>query len=381
MKVCVIGSGWRFTSGISYYTCRLATTLSAEFDVSAVLMRRLIPRRFYPGRDRVGQPVHELAYPDTVSVFDGVDWYWLPSIAQAVAFLRRERPDVLVLQWWTGAVLHSYLALAVVARRFGARVVIEFHETQDTGEAGRFGAARYLRALGARLIARADAFVVHSQFDQERILAAWPVGDRPVSVIPHGPFDHHAAGDDAQLEPVESDVTTVLFFGTIRPYKGLEHLVEAFSALPAPAASRLRLLVVGETWEGWTRPLELIAQSPHRDRITLVNRYVRDDEVARFFEQSDAVVLPYTRSSASGPLHIAMAHGRPVVLSDVGGLRDGAEGYDGITWVPPADVEALGAALRALPALRGKRYADPRSWGHTLRSYDKIFAELPGGTR
>jgi glycosyltransferase involved in cell wall biosynthesis len=138
----------------------------------------------------------------------------------------------------------------------------------------------------------------------------------------------------------------------------------------------MRLTVVGETWEGWTGPLQMIANTRHRDRITLVNRYVHDDEVARYFDAADAVALPYTRSSASGPLHIAMAAGLPIVLTDVGGLRTAAEGYKGVSWVPPSDPEALRAALVALPARRGERYQDPRSWDDTIAVYEKLLAAV-----
>src|SRR4051794_33658394 len=131
-RVLVVGSGWHFLSGISYYTCRLSNALSERYEVGAILMRRLLPRRLYPGRVRVGKRLSDLRYAPGVRVFDGIDWFGPPSLLAAVRFLRRFRPDVLVLQWWTGTVLHSYLVLCLVARLAGVRVVIEFHEVQDT---------------------------------------------------------------------------------------------------------------------------------------------------------------------------------------------------------------------------------------------------------
>src|SRR4051812_14966595 len=114
-RICVVGSGWAFTSGISYYTCRLANAFAEQDAVSVILMRRLIPRLLYPGRRRVGRAVNNLDYDPRIPVFNGVDWFWLPSMIRALLFLRRQRPEVLVLQWWTGAVVHSYLLLAVMA--------------------------------------------------------------------------------------------------------------------------------------------------------------------------------------------------------------------------------------------------------------------------
>jgi len=378
-RYCVVGSGWAFTSGVSYYTCRLTHAFADEHPASAILMRQLIPRMFYPGRKRVGRPVNNLDYGDHVPVFDGIDWWWLPSLFRAIRFLRAQRPDVVVLQWWTAAIAHSYLALVLVARWLGATVIVEFHETADTGESRLPLVSRYVRLMGRAIFRRCAGVVVHSEFDRAEVAAHYPVGHLPMRVAPHGPFEHHV-GDPTHVVR-ESDDFTVLFFGTIRPYKGLEHLVEAFDSLDDDEVAHMRLVVVGEPWEGWTRPLELIAGCRHRDRITLVDRYVHDDEVASFFAHADAVALPYLRSSASGPLHIAMSAGLPVVLTDVGGLRAAAGDYEGVVWVPPADPAALREALLRLPERRGERYADPRSWTDTVAVYDDLVraAGLPCG--
>jgi glycosyltransferase involved in cell wall biosynthesis len=369
-RILVVGSGWRFTSGISYYTCRLANALTSRYDVGAILMRQLLPTRLYPGRERVGQPLNDLRYHDVVQVFDGIDWWGLPSLTRAVRFLRRFRPDVLVLQWWTGAVLHSYLLLCAAARIAGVPVLIEFHEVQDTGEARLRWAARYVRACIKPLLGAASGVVVHSRFDQEQIQRTYALSTVPLVVARHGPYDHH---QDADLAPTaRGEFRRVLFFGTIRPYKGLEDLIEAFGRLP----ESWQLTVVGETWEGWTHPAELIAASPARERIDFVNRYVTDAEVNGFFAAADLVVLPYRRSSASGPLHIAMSHGLPVVVTAVGGLAEAAGDYPGVRFAPPADPSALAEAIRAAAPLIGRRHTDPSSWEQTVLAYDDLLTQI-----
>ena len=134
-RVCIVGSGTRFLSGISYYTHRLACALAEHHDVSVILMRRLMPARLYPGRRRVGTELADLRFPSAVDVFDGVDWYGGRTLPAAVRFLRRHRADVLVLEWWTATVLHSYIAIALAAKLQRTKVVLEYHELQDPGEA------------------------------------------------------------------------------------------------------------------------------------------------------------------------------------------------------------------------------------------------------
>ncbi len=371
-RVVVVGSGWRFLSGISYYTCRLSNALQQRYDVGAILMRQLLPTRLYPGRDRVGQRLSDLSYAGGIPVLDGVDWWGVPSLIRAVRFLRRFSPDVLVLQWWTGTVLHSYLVLCLAARLAGARVVIEFHEVQDTGEAQHRWAARYVRALIKPLLRRTAGVVVHSRFDLQALTETYALAGVPAEVALHGPFDHHERAIPAARRSAVEGACHLLFFGTIRPYKGLEDLIEAFGRLPASYT----LTVVGETWEGWTLPAELIAGSPAADRITFVNRYVADAEVDAFFAAADLVVLPYRRSSASGPLHIAMSHGLPVVVTAVGGLVEAAERYSGTTFVPAGSPEELVDAIRAATANTGRRHTDPSSWEESVAAYGRLFGRL-----
>ena len=232
LRVCLVGPGWRFTSGLSYYTCRLANAVAGQHDASVVLLRRLLPARLYPGRARVGQPHAGLAYGSGVRVFDGIDWWWGTSLARALLFLRAQRPRLLVLQWWTAAACHTYLALARAGRRAGLRVVLELHEVQDPGEA-RFPLIRCYGRCGLWLLLRlCHGCVVHSRADWQLLGGDRLSARMPVTIAPHGPYDQYrqpAAADLRNRAAVAAvrraprpEVVNLLFFGLIRPYKGLE---------------------------------------------------------------------------------------------------------------------------------------------------------------
>ena len=395
----------------------LTRALVPHVEVSVILMRKLLPRFLYPGKERVGKTLTTLSSADYAPTFDGVDWYLVPSILKATRFLLHHRPDIIILQWWTGAVLVPYSWLGFLVRKRGGRVIVEFHEDQDTGEAAFRSAARIGQWGVRRLISSATALVVHSEWDRERLSRLFGLDGQLFRVIPHGPYpmvvDPSRLAADVEMVPrpertldnavVSPDkieragqasvrggnlgplaeqsnddetVVTVLFFGTIRPYKGLEDLVTAFELLPRDAKSVWRLLVVGETWEGWHLPIENIKNSRHRGDIELVNRYVSDAEVATYFARADIVALPYLRSSASGPLHLAMSAGLPVVITRVGGLVEAAQDYSGTVFASPHDPEALARAIAEATRLTGIRHAEKQTWDEVAKSYGALFEKI-----
>lgn len=328
-------------------------------------MRQLIPARFYPGRTRVGHELSVLEYPDSVSVFDGVDWFWGLTIVRAVGFLRSELPDVVILEWWTGAVLHTYLLLAAIARLMGARVIVEFHEVQDVGEQQIRFVGSYVSLLFPLLLRLASATIVHSDHDLAALRERFGGGLGTVAMLTHAPYRFYDLGETSSPASGKERATRLLYFGVIRPFKGVDDILTAFADMSPDEAARFELVIIGETWEGFD-VTPMVESHPHRDRITFVNRYVHDDELAGHLRSADVVVLPYHRSSASGPLSIAMGAGLPVIVSRVGGLPAAAGGYEGATFVEPKNPRALREALLAAEVLQGVRFVSDASWRDTV---------------
>jgi len=189
------------------------------------------------------------------------------------------------------------------------------------------------RAAQRRLYARVDAVVVHSEHGRARLVGDLGVPPAKVTVIPHGVL--RPAGDDGlpeELAGVEGPV--VLFFGLVRPYKGLDVLLEAWRRARPDA----ELWVVGMP--------RMDASFIHGPGVRTALRFVSGAELAGAFEAADLVVLPYREIDQSGVLFTALAFGKPLLLSDVGGFGEIA----GAELVPPGDPDALAAALSALLA-------------------------------
>jgi glycosyltransferase involved in cell wall biosynthesis len=203
----------------------------------------------------------------------------------------------------------------------------------------RAGQARAQR----RLYDAVDAIVVHSRYGRDQLVERLAVAPGKVHIVPHGAFTHLA---ELRSEQRLSDELTavqcpvVLFFGLLRPYKGLEVLLEAWRGI-----SDAELWIVGRP-RMRLDPLRAMAPSG----VRFVPRFVPDEELAAYFHRADVVVLPYTRTERfdqSGVLASALAFGKPIVLSDVGGLREVAATGAGVA-VAPDDPDVLRAAIAEL---------------------------------
>ncbi len=235
------------------------------------------------------------------------------------------------------------------------------------------GAAR--RRAQRRLYERFDAIVVHSQHGRERLQQELDVEGERVHVIPHGAFAH-LAELPAGPPPFATDKRVVLFFGLLRPYKGLDVLLEAWRGI-----EDAELWIVGMPRMDVAA---LFADAP--PNVRLVTRFVGDEELPAYFARADLVVLPYREIEQSGVLFTALAFGKPVVVSDIGGFAEVAE-RGAAHAVAPGDPAALHDALvdlladpaalsalgqRALGAAREEYGWDPIA-RRTLALYEQLL--------
>jgi glycosyltransferase involved in cell wall biosynthesis len=238
-------------------------------------------------------------------------------------------------------------------------------------------------AAQRRLYDAVDALVVHSEYGRGQLVRGLGLDPGKVHVIHHGAFEHLARLPSrplaTELEQVAGPV--VLFFGLLRPYKGVDVLLEAWRGVPAGA----ELWIVG-------RPrmdiAPLLASAP--PGVRFVSRYVPDAELASYFRRADVVVLPYSRTERfdqSGVLATALAFAKPVVLSDVGGFGEVAATGAGVL-VEPGVVGSLAAALGRLVGDEAERArlaqaareaaAGPYSWDEAARRTLDVYRGLMG---
>ena len=355
MNITIIGPGKKFLSGISYYTIKLANALSKEHKVSVITIKNLLPKFLFPGKNRVGKKISNLEFDRNIQVCNCLDYYIFPGIFKAVNFLTKQNPDVIIMQWWSSSVALNYLLLKTINKLFfNKKMIIEFHEILDPLENNIWLLRVYVRLISKILFNNLDAYVVHSDYDKNLVQKVYNLKKEKVFIIPHGPYDQYIKETEIKENKKTFDA---LLFGLIRNYKGLEYLIEAFNKIPQELIKNFRLSIVGEIWDNKKAIYAMIENSKYKDQIKLINRYVCDEEVNKYFNLADIVVLPYIRVSQSGVAQIAVSYGKPIITTNIGSLIETLGNYNGTFFVEPENSNQIKDKLIQVFNLKCQKYS------------------------
>lgn len=332
MRIAIIGPTYPFKGGGAQHTTELAHRLrDIGHDVVIESWKAQYPAFLYPGRQTIDSPEGE-PYPDTRRELD-----WRRPDGWIRCGSRSRGADVVILAVLSPVQVPAYLGVLYgcshrsrnPARRGGPKVVALCHNVLPHER------KQYDEPLMKALLGRVDGVLAHSE--QQATLAR-ALTDAPVTVAalaPHLPT--RSARPTGRREPLGR----LLFFGIVRPYKGLDLLLRALARTPD-----VRLTVAGEFWGGLEETEALIAELGLADRVDVRPGYVAADDVPDLFAQADALVLPYRSATASQNVWLGHEHGVPVIATRVGALADNVtDGVDGLL-VEPGSVDALTDALK-----------------------------------
>ncbi len=205
-------------------------------------------------------------------------------------------------------------------------------------------------AAQRRLYDRFDAIVVHSEHGRVRLIEELGADPDRVHTIPHGVFAHlaePASSEPLSPAPFATEKQVVLMFGLMRPYKGIDVLLQAWRGVDGQPP-----IADAELWIAGMPKMDISAlRASAPTGVKFDPRFINDHELPAYFERASLVVLPYLQADQSGVLFTALAFGKPLLLSDVGGFPEmAATGAAQI--VPAGNARALGTALRELLADR-----------------------------
>lgn len=341
MRIAILSCFYPLRGGISQFNANLFAGLGKCHIVKAFSFSRQYPQFLFPGKTQYVTPDDEAMPVEAEAVLDTANPISWVRTARAI---RAWKPDLLVMGYWMSWFAPS---LGWVARHVGCKSVTVLHNVIPH-EPHWFDKplTRYFLKANAGFVAMTEPV----RKDLLRLRPGAPAILREHPVYAH--FGEKLPREEAQrrlgADPAKK---TLLFFGLIREYKGLDILLEAFRDLPED----YQLLVAGEPYGSFDKYRHILDTLPGKDRVHLFLQYIPDTDVKLYFSAADLAVLPYRSATQSGISAVACHFGLPLVVTDVGGLRStvGAAGT-GIVAERPAPEPVRREVLRyfADPALQ-----------------------------
>jgi D-inositol-3-phosphate glycosyltransferase len=266
---------------------------------------------------------------------------------KAVCFFLFERPHIIHFQWLLHPREDYYFIGLLKFLKF--KIVYTAHNLLP-----HRNKSSHARETFTRIYERVDKIIVHADRNKIELVEEFHIDHEKITVIPHGSYDLFYANtklskDLARCElRFNNDNKIILFFGGIRRNKGLEYLIDAFQDVQAKINDAILLIVgkfEGKDEEGRKYSLNLVEKLHDCSGVVLVDQYIPVDRVGYYFAAADLVALPYIQVYQSGVLLLAYASGKPVVVTDAGGLSEVVEdGKSGFV-VPSRDSKAFAHAM------------------------------------
>lgn len=387
MRIAVVGPTYPIKGGISHYTTLLVRSLRTKHDVLFVSYKYQYPAFLYPGTGQTSE--------DKSPITEEAEFLWHTlqpwSLTRIARRIRDFRADAVVLTWVT----HFFgWHIATLVKRIhkiaGCPVILLCHNVKQHED-------RPLEGPVTRMAFNAvDGFIVHSGEDESNLRRMLP--DAVIRKNFHPTYDIFASSAEWTRESARkalglTDEPMVLYFGAVRPYKGLKWLIEATPAIVA-TVPRCQIWCVGDYWDGPDKFADRVKErgvlfnqeNPAAGGVRILDKYVPNEEVGMYFAATDIVALPYESATQSGIVQIAYGFKKPCIVTRVGGLPEVV--LDGITGyvVPPknshqiamkvAEFYAGGDELRNKMESEIEEWRKVFDWEHMVETIEGLADEL-----
>lgn len=339
MKVVVVGPIYPFRGGIAHSNRMLCEALSQRHEVTALSFSRLYPQFLFPGKEQKEK--------NADSDFKINTYYWLDSInpfswISAACRIQSEQPDWIVFHWWHTAFVPCYWTIASLLKKSSkTKISIVCHNFLPHDQSHGFHFF-FLKAF----FQQADCLISFSKTVLNELKTAFP--NKPSGWIIE-PSYVEALGEFAVISRVQAQKelglkgNCLLFFGFVRPYKGLAFLLDALPKVLEKIP--VTLVIAGEFWGERDAYEKKMQELNIRKNVLVFDEYIPNSKVSAFFAAADAVVLPYVSSTNSAVLKMAFGFNTPVIASRLPAHEDLIEDNKTGILVEPKNPAALAQAI------------------------------------
>jgi len=334
-KIALIGPVYPYKGGIAHYTGLMYKTLAKKYDVQMISYKMQYPKILFKKEQKdFSNKKFEIKGTDylinTANPF---------NIIAAAKKIKKMSPDLIIIQWW-----HPYFAPCYwLLQQFLKKVRIVFL-CHNVFPHERFPLDKFLTKLALK---KAYGYIVQSKLDETELKE---LKSNPNCIFtPHPTYSAFKINNLSRQEArkrllIPNEEKVLLFFGFVREYKGLDCLLNAM-ALIKDTLDHISLWVVGDFDKDKDKYLSIIKENNLENCVKIVDGYVPDEEVEKYFSASDVVVLPYKSATQSGIVQIAFGFEKPVIVTNVGGLPDVVTNEKTGLVVEPEDIQGLATAI------------------------------------
>lgn len=333
-KIVTIGPAYPFRGGIAQYGSLLISALEKRYEISPVSFSLMYPKLLYPGKTQKDYTMNNVIRTEIKYLINTLNPF---SYIKTARYINQYHPDLVIMHWWQP--YFSFVDLIVTNfLKNDIKVCICCNNVMPHDKLPLVG------WLTKKVLQCGDMYIVHSEGEEKQLYEL--VGENVHHIkMPCPDVSTFVKTGMEKAEARKSlnfgeDEKVLLFFGFVRKYKGLYHLVNIMPEL-IKRMPDVKLMIVGDFYEDKEKYLAQIKENHLEDHIIVYDQFIPDTEVERYFVASDVVVLPYDSATTSGVIQAAYNFNRPVIVTDVGGLAEAVvEGKTGYV-VEPENENAL----------------------------------------
>lgn len=334
MRIAILSPFYPFRGGLAQLNARLYTELSKRNEVKAFTFTTLYPEFIFPGKTQFVQDNDPAAIIDSERVLSSINPF---SYIRTARRINRYEPDIIIIPYWMSFMAPAFGTVCRFLKK-KTKVVSLVHNAIPHEK--RF----FDKAFAKYFFKRCNAFILFSDPVKEDLLKLVPKAN--ILLTSHPIYDHYKERIGKQVActqlNIENNKKTLLFFGLIRDYKGLDILIEAMSFLD----DSYQLVIGGECYGDFKRYQDLINVSPLKNNIRVYEQYIPDDMVTILFSAADLLVLPYRSATQSGVVALAYQLELPMVVTDVGALGEAVRASDTGIVVAKSTPQAIAEGIR-----------------------------------
>ena len=372
MRFTLVGPVYPYRGGIAWFTTSLGQELiSAGHQVQIVSFSRQYPSWLYPGKSDKDPSQQHVQVPAQFLL----DPLYLHTWIRTIRNISQFHPQMVIIQWWTTFWAPALWVISLFLQRKKIPVTFVIHNVMP--HEARF----FDRWLVQKTLKHGNALIYLSPKEGERLLKLLP-GSRiepsrlPIFDISQTHIDRSSARQKLGLP---EDRTIFLFFGLVRPYKGLSVLLSSLKLLQEEGIKPI-LIIVGEFWENPEIYIQQIQDLSLTEQVIIENRFVPNEEVGIYFSAADGFIAPYTDGTQSAAIKVAMSYHIPVLASD--NISSDLSYTDYPLFVHPAgDIKGLASSIQQFMDEPRKQTIPPNcpsGWNELITLVEQLCTELTG---